>query len=91
MGIETSTLLPHPDDIIIDIKTGQVEVNGPFTKEEKVKWDRLRARKVECDEIIAENEKTLRAKPQHKYADFLRDEIQHEKRIRNIIARAIKD
>ena len=32
--------LPHPDDIVIDMKTGQVIIKGPMTKEDKAKWDR---------------------------------------------------
>jgi len=33
--------IPHPDDIIIDFRSGEARVCGPFTKEDKVKWDRL--------------------------------------------------
>ena len=36
------------------MKTGQVIVKGPMTKEEKVRWDRLRARVEECDREIKE-------------------------------------
>jgi hypothetical protein len=41
--------LPHPDDIVIDMKTDQIIVKGPMTKEKKVVWNRLRARLDECD------------------------------------------
>jgi len=44
-GITTPDPIPHPDDIIIDMKTGSVRMKGPFTKEEKPAWDKLRARK----------------------------------------------
>jgi hypothetical protein len=91
LGIEAPAPLPHPDDIVIDMKTGRVRVNGPFTKEEKAVWDRMRARKAECDEAIAEYQKTLRDEPTCEYADALRDEIRHERRIREIITRVIKD
>ncbi len=30
---------PHPDDIEIDLKAGQVKFLGPMTKDDKVKWD----------------------------------------------------
>ena len=41
LGIVAPAPLPHPDDIVIDMKTGQVRIVGPFTKEEKAKWDKL--------------------------------------------------
>ena len=37
--------LPHPDHIVIDPRTGDVRIDGPMTKEDKVKWDGLRAKK----------------------------------------------
>jgi len=91
LGIIAPDPIPHPDDIIIHMNTGQVQVKGPFTKEEKAVWDRLRARKAECQRSIAENLKTLRRKPNHKHAEILRDEIRHECQILEMIGRVIKD
>jgi hypothetical protein len=51
----------------------------------------MRARKAECDEIIAEYQKTLRDEPDCEYASALHDEIRHERQIREIITRVIKD
>ena len=48
VSLDVAEPLLHPDDIVIDMNTGQVIVKGPMTKEEKVVWDRLRAR---LDEI----------------------------------------
>ena len=91
LGITAPAPLPHPDDIVIDMKTGQVRLTGPFTKEEKVNWDKMRARKAECDESIAEHEQTLHDDPDCEHASVLRDEIRYERQIRKIIARVIKD
>jgi hypothetical protein len=33
--------IPHPDDVIINFKTGDAVVCGPMTKEDKVEWDKL--------------------------------------------------
>ena len=35
--------LPHPDDIVIDMRTGVVAVRGPMTKEDKAERDRKAA------------------------------------------------
>ncbi len=53
-GVTGPEPLPHPDDLDIDMKTDRVIVKGPMTKEEKVVWDRLRARLDECDREIKE-------------------------------------
>jgi hypothetical protein len=53
LGIKGADPVPHPDDIIIDTKSGMVKVIGPFTKEEKVDWDRGRELIRACDEEIA--------------------------------------
>lgn len=33
--------IPHPDDVIIDVRRGDVHYAGPMTKEEKLAWDKL--------------------------------------------------
>src|SRR5262249_44629794 len=43
LGLTGPDPLPHPDDIVIDLRTGQVIVKGPMTKEEKVEWDKMYA------------------------------------------------
>jgi Family of unknown function (DUF5681) len=35
LGITGPEPYPHPDDISVDLNTGQVTIKGPFTKEEK--------------------------------------------------------
>ncbi len=35
-------LLPHPDDIVINLQTGEVEMHGPMTREEEVQYEALR-------------------------------------------------
>ncbi|MBV9219157.1 MAG: hypothetical protein JO163_23025 [Methylobacteriaceae bacterium] len=39
LGIAGPDPIPHPDDIIIDANTGNVNINGPMTKEEKAASD----------------------------------------------------
>ena len=36
-GIQRPKVLPHPDDIAIDIRTGKVQFNGPLSEEEETK------------------------------------------------------
>lgn len=51
--------LPHPDDIIINMRTDEVEIVGPITKEEKQKRDRLIWVKDTCRQEIETLEEEL--------------------------------
>ena len=44
--------VPHPDDIKIDLFTGDVRVLGPMTKEEKANREWFQTKKRERDEEI---------------------------------------
>jgi hypothetical protein len=40
-GLPEPTPLPHPADVIIDVRKAEVRYAGPMTPEEKEQWDRL--------------------------------------------------
>jgi hypothetical protein len=81
--------IPHPDDIIIDMTTSHVIVKGPMTKEEKADWDRLYDRVEESDREIAELTASLKKQKNKPYRHMIEDDIAHERKIRDIIVRAI--
>jgi hypothetical protein len=91
MGQTGPEPLPHPDDVIINMRTGQVEIKGPMTKEEKATWDMFRGRKQECDEEIAHLQGLLDKDPNDPHRQIYLDELEHEKHIRQIICRLIPD
>ena len=39
----------HPDDVIIDYKTGHVQIDGPVLEEQKAAWEQLLARSPELE------------------------------------------
>mgnify|MGYP006898271337 CR=1 FL=1 len=47
-GIKEPTPLPHPDDVVIDLRTATVHVNGPVTPEDKFHWDAKLQRRDEA-------------------------------------------
>jgi len=47
-GLPDPAPLPHPDDIILDMRKGTVRTAGPMTKEEKADWDKRIARRDEA-------------------------------------------
>ena len=80
--------LPHPDDIIVNLKTGEVEIRGPMTKEDKVLWDRLRLLKEECDEENADLEERSAKNPDDR---SIEKEIAYQRRLRKRITKFIPD
>lgn len=40
-GLPEPTPVPHPDDVILDMRRAEVRYEGPMTPEEKRKWDRM--------------------------------------------------
>jgi Family of unknown function (DUF5681) len=76
--------VPHPDDIIVDMSTGAVEIRGPMREEEKVRWDRIEDTEAEIvllKEMLAED-------PEDK---FLRKELDRQRELRELYARAVPD
>jgi Family of unknown function (DUF5681) len=81
--------LPHPDDVLVDARTGDIVIKGPKTKEEKAEWDRHWDRVEACDRAIAVCTAELEDPKMREYADIIRDEIAFETRIRKIITDVI--
>jgi hypothetical protein len=75
LGIRLPDPIPHPDEIVIDMKTGRIRITGPMTKEEKVKWDRMYARVEECDRAIDEYTKEMKLRKNKRYRQFFEDEV----------------
>ena len=40
-GLPKPTPVPHPDDIVLDMRKAEVRYEGPMTPEEKKRWDRM--------------------------------------------------
>jgi hypothetical protein len=78
LGVQLPDPIPHPDDIIIDMKMGQVRIVGPMTKEDKAKWDRLWDRVEECDEAIAVYTNDLKLRENKPYRQSIEDETDRE-------------
>ena len=91
LGIDAPEPIPHPDDIEIDMRTGQILIKGPMTREEKDRLDRLRNRKADFELQLAEFRQELIDDPDHEYRRFIEDEIAHSERILGIIRRVIPD
>jgi len=80
--------LPHPDDIVINMHTGRVEIHGPMTKEDQARWNWMREAKEEIDDAIVELEGLLKENPD---IQGLRDALAFERRMRAKICTVLPD
>ncbi len=78
--------VPHPDNIVIDLEAGTVEIWGPITDNEKADWDEARAFKVEHDAFLAELEAEVAKSPEDK---DLQDTLAHHRGINASLAKAL--
>ena len=91
MGLEPPAPLPHPDDIVIDVRAGTVRIKGPVTREEQQKWNWLRERKHEFQAEVDELQQLLHDEPDCPYREFTEKEIERDKKIIAMIDKVIPD
>jgi hypothetical protein len=60
LGIAADDPLPHPDDVVINVRTGKVTIIGPMNREEKELWAAARELKVDLRKTIANAERKLK-------------------------------
>lgn len=84
-GLPVPEPIPHPDDIVVDLNTGQARVHGPWTKEEKLVWDKQLQRRSEAqDEVTQAMAEHRKARSPAKKAMWLQ-EAHFEQKIFDII------
>lgn len=84
-GIDEPDPVPHPDDIIIDMRTGHVRTEGPLDQREKQSYDERIARRSEAqDEVNYFSERYRRAKSEERREQWLQ-EWHFEQRIFDLI------
>ena len=91
MGLKAPEPLPHPDHIKINFATGEVIITGPFTKEEKAKWDKLKKRKASAISAIKIYKEDLKDPKNTEYKKSIENEIAFETRLLEMISKVIPD
>jgi Family of unknown function (DUF5681) len=64
-GTTGPELVTHPDDVIIDYKTGHVRIDGPVLEEQKAAWDQLLARWPELERNLIEINEQIESDPKN--------------------------
>jgi hypothetical protein len=81
--------VPHPDEIIIDSRTGEVTYNGPKSDDDKAHWDRLLQGRADALEEIESLQRTL--KRSKKPSDFVSRQIEINQRLADFVGAVIPD
>ncbi|WP_310533326.1 DUF5681 domain-containing protein [Novosphingobium sp.] len=77
--------VPHPEDIVIDMRTGHVRTEGPLDEREKKDWDKRIARRTEAQELVNRFAQKHRRTRSEKWKVFWLAEWHFEQRIFDII------
>jgi Family of unknown function (DUF5681) len=77
--------LPHPDDVHINVRTGEVTIAGPWTKEEKAEWDYFDNRVEEADRNIERLNAQLEKIRSKMVRAFVENQIADERAMRDMI------
>ena len=80
--------LPHPDDIVIDMQTGLVDIRGPMTKEQKADLEKAREWIQDGKELITRIEAKLKRKP---HDESLKRSLEHVRRTHRRIFNAVPE
>jgi hypothetical protein len=91
LGVDEPDPIPHPDDIIIDMRSGRIRTDGPLDAREKRRWDERLERRDEAQaEVSAYAENYRRARSEKSRALWLQ-EWHFEQRIFDIINDSMPD
>jgi Family of unknown function (DUF5681) len=80
-GVTGPEPIPHPDHVVIDMRTGDVRIIGPRTIEEKLEMEHWQKRKVRATSDIATLEQLLLKKRKNPNREAILRALQHEKKI----------
>ena len=80
-GLPDPEILPHPDDIFIDPRTGEAQVNGPMTEHEKAEWDRVIQHRDGMQAMVSDYATQYRSARRSERKDILRS-VWHDAQLR---------
>lgn len=81
--------VPHPDDLEVNSRTGEVYFNGPFDDAEKAQWDKARERLRDAEAEIAWLKDWAEKEPEH--VDVREQEIAGEQYLIDLLSLAFPD
>jgi hypothetical protein len=85
LGIMEPDPVPHPDDIIVNLRTGEFRIEGPADAHEKARYDEMIARRAEAQTEVSDYAGRYRRSRAGKHKTWWLKEWLFEQRIFDII------
>lgn len=89
LGLLDPQPVPHPDDIVLNVDTGDVKFFGPKTKEEKQRLEEILARRDQAQEEVNYFAEKLRQARSPKWKAFYLEELHWEQRMFDLVNDAV--
>jgi hypothetical protein len=87
--IDAPEPLPHPDQVVIDIRAGTANIIGPATREELAEWETWIERQKMFEEELDELQQLLEDATEDNEIAFMKAEIAQTEKVLRIIRRAL--
>ncbi|MDB5679337.1 DUF5681 domain-containing protein [Sphingomonas bacterium] len=84
-GLPDPAPIPHPDDIVIDMRTGAVRTDGPLDEREKKEWDKRLQRRDEAQAEVTEYAGLRKRARTDKQRAFWLEQLHFEQRIFDLL------
>lgn len=82
--------LPHPDQVRIDMNSGQAWIEGPATKDEKAQLDMWIERKTMFEEELETLLADIETEPDSGIREIMQNDIEQDRRVLEIINTALE-
>jgi len=91
LGIDGPEPLPHPDHVVVNMRTGEVRITGPATKEEKAHYDMLCERRADFEEERDELKRILDEEPDCTYRYQVEPDLESTEKVLEVIRKVVGD
>jgi Family of unknown function (DUF5681) len=81
--------IPHPDDIIVDMQTGSIHMEGPMDHKEKDKWDDMVKKFADLENNIIHLQEYLNNPKNKKNRELIESDLKEETEFYNMAYNAV--
>jgi hypothetical protein len=81
--------IPHPDDIIVDMQTGSIHMEGPMDHKEKDKWDDMVKKFADLENNIIDLQEYLNNPKNKKHRELIESDLKEETEFYNMAYNAV--
>lgn len=88
-NIPLSDPIPHPDDIIVNLETGHIHMEGPMDRKEKEEWDNMLKMYAEMEDSILDLKEQLLDSKNQNDRELIESCLRQESKLFDIAYKAV--